>query len=197
MKAAVLSILLIAGLSDVVSASAATLAKATFAGGCFWCMEPPFERLTGVVSVTSGYTGGHADHPTYDDVSGGGTGHREAVEILFDPRRISYARLLEVFWHNVDPVDGEGQFCDRGNQYRAAIFFHDEGQHRAAEQSRLAVQRRFGSVSTMILPAGLFFHAEEEHQNYYREHALRYRFYRYRCGRDGRLHELWGDLAGQ
>ena len=147
--------------------------------------------------MTSGYTGGHADHPTYDDVSGGGTGHREAVEIVFDPRRISYARLLEVFWHNVDPLDGEGQFCDRGNQYRAAIFFHDEVQHRAAEQSLRALQRRLTGVNTAILPAGLFFRAEEEHQDYYRKHPWRYRFYRAHCERDRRLREVWGERAGR
>ena len=192
MKRTLLLLAALAATAGMPSAAAATLAKATFAGGCFWCMEPPFERLAGVVSVTSGYAGGHADHPTYDDVSGGGTGHRESVEVLYDPRRISYATLLDIFWHNVDPTDSEGQFCDRGNQYRTAVFFHDETQHRLAEQSRLAVTRRLGSIATDILPAGPFFRAEEEHQDYYRKNPWRYRLYRYNCGRDKQLKKLWG-----
>ncbi len=195
MKRTLLALTILGWFALIQPAGGATLARATFAGGCFWCMESPFERLAGVVSVTSGYAGGHIDRPTYDDVSGGGTGHRESVEVLYDPRRISYASLLSVFWHNVDPLDSEGQFCDRGNQYRAAIFFHGEEQHRLAEASKLAMQRRLGTIATDILPAGPFFQAEDEHQDYYRKNPLRYRLYRFNCGRDRRLKTVWGDAA--
>src|SRR5438270_5705917 len=123
----------------VAAAPAPPLAKATFAGGCFWCMEHPFDSLPGVISVTSGYTGGHVKNPTYEQVSAGGTGHRESVEIVFDPTKISYAKLLDVFWHNIDPADNDGQFCDKGSQYRSAIFYHDETQKRLAEETKAAV----------------------------------------------------------
>jgi len=174
------------------------LAKATFAGGCFWCMEPPFEKLPGVVSVTSGYTGGQKKNPTYEEVSAGGTGHAEAVEVAYDPAKVSYRQLLEVFWRNVDPTTPDRQFCDVGQQYRTAIFFHDEGQHREAEASKAEVERskRFPDpIVTPILPAGPFYPAEEYHQDYYKKNPLRYRFYRSGCGRDRRLKELWGDEA--
>ncbi|MEA2236726.1 MAG: peptide-methionine (S)-S-oxide reductase [Thermoanaerobaculia bacterium] len=168
-------------------------AKATFAGGCFWCMEPPFERLKGVLSVTSGYTGGRVDRPTYEAVSAGYTGHREAVEIVYDPALISYQKLLDVYWHNVDPFDRSGQFCDKGEQYRTAIFVHDAGQRRLAEASKQAVGVKFHEdVVTDILPAGPFFAAEDYHQDYYKKNPLRYKFYRFNCGRDQRLKEVWG-----
>jgi len=171
--------------------AARVLAKATFAGGCFWCMEPPFERLKGVVSVTSGYTGGTKVNPTYDEVSEGGTGHQESVEVLYDPRQVSYATLLDVFWHNVDPTNNEGQFCDEGPQYRTAIFYHDAEQKRLAEASKAALQKRL-RVYTDIRPAGAFYRAEEYHQDYYRKNPLRYKFYRLNCGRDHRLEQVWG-----
>ena len=174
-----------------LSAHAQQLAKATFAGGCFWCMEPPFERLKGVASVTSGYTGGTKVNPTYEEVSAGGTGHREAVEILYDPRQIGYAQLLDVFWHNVDPTDNSGQFCDHGSQYRSAIFVHDAEQRRLAEASKAALQKKF-KVVTDILPAAPFYRAEEYHQDYYKKNPVRYKFYRFNCGRDNRLEQIWG-----
>ncbi len=168
-------------------------ATATFAGGCFWCMEPPFERLKGVLSVTSGYTGGRVDTPSYEEVSSGGTGHREAVEVIYDPTKISYQQLLDVYWHNVDPLDRSGQFCDRGQQYRAAIFVHDPEQQRLAALSKHAVAVTLHhDVYTDILSAGRFYPAEEYHQDYYRKHPLRYKFYRFNCGRDQRLEKVWG-----
>ena len=169
------------------------LEKATFAGGCFWCMQPPFDHLDGVVSTTAGYTGGQKKNPTYEEVSAGGTGHAESVEVLYDPARVSYARLLEVFWHNIDPLTANRQFCDAGNQYRSAIFYHDEGQRRLAEESKSALAKARGwKVVTEIVPAGEFYPAEEYHQGYYKKNPLRYKFYRTGCGRDGRLRELWG-----
>ena len=172
------------------------VAKATFAGGCFWCMEHPFDELAGVISVTSGYTGGHKKNPTYEEVSAGKTGHAEAVEIVYDPAKISYAKLLEVFWHNIDPITPNAQFCDHGTQYRAAIFYHDETQRRLAEESKQALEasKRFKApIVTEITPATEFYPAEEYHQHYYKKNPLRYKFYRYNCGRDQRLRELWGD----
>lgn len=168
-------------------------AIATFAGGCFWCMEPPFERMKGVLSVTSGYTGGRVDKPTYEQVSEGVTGHREAVEVVYDPARVSFQQLLDVYWQNVDPFDNSGQFCDKGGQYRAAIFVHDAEQKRLAEASKQAVGVRFHQdVFADILPAGRFYAAEDYHQDYYKKNPLRYKFYRFNCGRDSRLKRLWG-----
>ena len=171
--------------------------KATFAGGCFWCMEPPFDKLDGVISTTSGYAGGHVANPTYKQVSAGQTGHLESVQVVFDPEKISYRELLDVFWRNVDPLDPGGQFCDRGNQYRTAIFYHDEDQKLIAEQSRAAFDRsgRFSKpVVTEILPLnGNFYSAEEYHQDYYIKNPLRYKYYRTACGRDRRLHQLWSE----
>jgi len=174
-----------------------SLARATLAGGCFWCMEPPFEKLTGVVSVTSGYTGGQKPNPTYEEVSAGVTGHAEAVEIVYDPQKVSYAQLLDVFWHNVDPTQADGQFCDHGLQYRTAIFTHDEEQRRLAEESKKQVQARFPKpVVTEIVPASRFYPAEEYHQDFYKRNPVRYYSYRAGCGRDRRLKELWGEAAG-
>jgi peptide-methionine (S)-S-oxide reductase len=178
---------------------AATLEKATFAGGCFWCMEHPFDALPGVVSVTSGYTGGQKVNPTYKEVSAGGTGHAEAVQIVYDPSKIAYGKLLEVFWHNIDPTAKDRQFCDSGNQYRSAIFYHTEEQHRAALQSKEALEKAkpfTGPVVTEIVPASEYFPAEEYHQHYYKKNPIRYRYYRTGCGRDRRLKELWGSAAG-
>lgn len=178
---------------------AAASETATFAGGCFWCMEAPFDKLPGVVSVTSGYTGGQVKNPTYEQVSAGGTGHAEAVQIVFDPARTSYSKLLDIFWHNIDPTVADRQFCDVGSQYRSAIFYHSESQRRAALQSRTALDRNRpfkGAIVTEIAPAGVFYAAEEYHQHYYRKNPVRYAYYRTSCGRDRRLKELWGPAAG-
>jgi len=168
--------------------------KATFAGGCFWCMEPPFDKLAGVISTTVGYTGGHKANPTYEEVSAGTTGHAEAIQIVFDPEKTSYETLLDVFWRNIDPIVKNQQFCDHGNQYRTAIFYHDETQRRLAEQSRKALieSGRFKEVFTEITQASTFYVAEDYHQDYYKKNPIRYKFYRYGCGRDKRLKELWG-----
>jgi peptide-methionine (S)-S-oxide reductase len=179
-------------------AAPAKTAKATFAGGCFWCMEPPFDKLDGVLSTTSGYTGGKLENPTNEQVSAGGTGHAEAVEIEYDPSRITYEKLLDVFWHNVDPTTPNRQFCDHGNQYRTAIFYHDAEQKRLAEKSKADLEasgKLPGPIVTEIVPASTFYPAEEYHQDYYEKNPIRYRYYRYRCGRDQRLEELWGTKA--
>lgn len=170
-------------------------AKATLAGGCFWCMEPPFDKLDGVISTTVGYTGGHRKNPTYQEVSSGTTGHAEAIQIVYDPKKITYDELLEVFWQNIDPTDDGGQFCDRGNQYRTAIFYHDEQQKRLAEESKKALieSKRFKQVATETTAASTFYPAEEYHQDYYKKNPIRYKYYRYGCGRDRRLKELWGE----
>jgi len=168
---------------------------ATFAGGCFWCMEHPFDELDGVLSTTSGYTGGHKDHPIYEEVSAGVTGHAEAIRIRFDPSRISYKKLLDVYWRNSDPTTANRQFCDVGTQYRPAIFYHSETQKQAAETSKQALiqHESFGqAIVTEITAAGPFWPAEEYHQNYYLKNPIRYKFYRYNCGRDQRLQQLWG-----
>jgi peptide-methionine (S)-S-oxide reductase len=189
--------LLVAPLILVTDPAAAqtTLAKATFAGGCFWCMEPPFDKLEGVVSTTSGYTGGRKKNPTYQEVSAGGTGHTEAVQVVYDPNKISYEKLLEVFWRNVDPLDPKGQFCDKGNQYRTGIFYHDEKQRELAEASKRALEksgRLKSPIVTQIVPASEFYPAEAYHQDYYQKNPVRYKFYRLNCGRDQRLEQLWG-----
>ncbi len=194
-----LAMLAIPGLPNAADAapakSDAAFARATFAGGCFWCMEPPFDKLDGVVSTTSGYIGGHTKKPTYEAVSAGGTGHAEAVEIAYDPAKVSYAKLLDVFWRNIDPTVPNRQFCDVGDQYRSAIFYHDAEQRRLAEQSKAALEksRPFPQpIVTEIVAAGVFTPAEAYHQDYYLKNPVRYKFYRYRCGRDQRLEELWG-----
>ncbi len=181
------------------SATAAdpNLATATFAGGCFWCMEGPFDELEGVRSTTSGYTGGTKADPTYYQVSAGGTGHVEAVQVVYDPTKVSYDRLLEVFWKNVDPVDDSGQFCDKGSQYEARIFVHDNQQQALAEQSKqvLSAEPKFQAtpIVTAIESAQTFYPAEDYHQDYYLKHPLRYKYYRTGCGRDRRLAEVWGN----
>jgi len=180
-------------------AAAATLETATFAGGCFWCMEPPFEKLAGVISVTSGYTGGKTGNPRYEEVSAGGTGHAESVRIQFDPAKVSYAQLLQVFWHNIDPTVRNRQFCDSGSQYRTAIFYHNEPQKKLSLQSKAALEKAKPfpePIVTEIAPASRFYPAEEYHQDYYRKNPLRYKYYRHSCGRDKRLKELWGNKAG-
>jgi peptide-methionine (S)-S-oxide reductase len=173
----------------------ARYAKATFAGGCFWCMEPPFDKLDGVISTTSGYTGGHKENPTYKEVSRGGTGHAEAVQIVYDPQRVSYEELLDVFWHNIDPTTADGQFCDWGDQYRSEIFYYTPEQQQLAQQSKAALDelKPFKeAIVTHISKAGTFYPAEDYHQDYYQKNPVRYKFYRFGCGRDQRLEELWG-----
>ena len=177
---------------------AAPLAKATFAGGCFWCVEADFDKVDGVISTTSGYIGGRVVNPTYEQVSAGSTGHTEAVEIVFDPRRVSYEKLLEVFWVSIDPTVVNRQFCDVGSQYRTGIFVHDESQRRAAEASKAALEKRKPFREPIVTPietAATFYPAEEYHQDYYRKNPVRYQFYRSGCGRDARLKELWRDQA--
>ncbi|HZR34800.1 MAG TPA: peptide-methionine (S)-S-oxide reductase MsrA [Nevskia sp.] len=172
---------------------------ATFAGGCFWCMVPPFKNLPGVISVTSGYTGGHLPNPTYEQVSSGDTGHAESVEVVYDPARIDYPRLLDVFWHNIDPTTPARQFCDSGDQYRTAIFYHGEAQKQQALASRDALAKSGvlkGPIVTQIVAAGPFYPAEQYHQDYYLKNELRYQIYRHGCGRDRRLKELYGEQAG-
>lgn len=176
-------------------ARADELTKATFAGGCFWCMEPPFDALDGVVSTTSGYIGGQEENPTYEQVSAGATGHAEAVEVVFDPSKVSYESLLRVYWRNVDPTARDRQFCDVGRQYRTAIFAHDDAQKRAAEESKRKVEAsgvlKGAEIVTEIVPAGTFWPAEDYHQDYYLRNRFRYKYYRWGCGRDARLEELW------
>ena len=171
-------------------------AYATLAAGCFWCIEADLEKVEGVVSVTSGYTGGTAANPTYKQVSAGKTGHTEAVRVVFDPRIISYEELLAIFWHNIDPTVADRQFCDIGEQYRAGIFYHDEGQREAAERSRAVLDQTkpFAEpVVTEITAATAFYPAEASHQDYWKKNPIRYSYYRKSCGRDRRLKELWGE----
>ena len=183
---------------SVVHAAAPTsgttpTAKATFAGGCFWCMEPPYDELEGVISTISGYIGGTKRNPTYEEVSGGSTGHAEAVQIAYDPTKISYEKLLDVFWRNIDPLTANAQFCDSGSQYRSAIFYHDEAQKNLAEGSKKRLQSRFKQpIVTEIVRATEFYPAEDYHQDYYKKNPVRYKIYRYGCGRDQRLQTLWG-----
>ena len=175
-------------------------ATAIFAGGCFWCMEAPFDKLPGVISTTSGYIGGKVPRPTYEQVSAGITGHTEAVQIVFDPARVSYAKLLDVFWHNIDPTVRDQQFCDHGPQYRSGIFATDAAQMKLAQDSLAALEKSKpfkAPIVTEIAMAREFYPAEDYHQDYYKKNPVRYTYYRSRCGRDARLKELWGDLAGQ
>jgi peptide-methionine (S)-S-oxide reductase len=169
-------------------------AVAIFAGGCFWCVEADFDKVPGVLRTISGYTGGKAENPTYNQVISGSTGHTEAVEITFDPAKVTYQKLLDVFWRNHDPLAKDRQFCDTGNQYRPAIFFHGEEQRKLAEETRKAVQTKFAPrvVHTEIAKAEKFYPAEDYHQDYYEKNPVRYKFYRFNCGRDQRLEELWG-----
>lgn len=171
------------------------LSKATFAGGCFWCMEEAFEKVEGVVSAVSGYTGGKVERPTYEQVSAGGTGHAEAIEVSYDPNKVTYKQLLEVFWRNVDPTTPNAQFCDHGNQYRSAIFYHDDKQKQLIEESMQSIERSKAfpdSIVTEINAASVFYTAEEYHQDYYMKNPLRYKYYKWSCGRAKRLEQLWG-----
>lgn len=171
-------------------------AIATFAGGCFWCMEPPFDELDGVSSTISGYTGGHVENLSYEQVSAGGTGHTEAMQVTYNPDVVSYETLLNVYWHNIDPLDAGGQFCDRGSSYRSAIFVHTSEQRKLAEVSKQEIAESGqlnGEIVTPIQEASTFYPAEEYHQNYYDKNPLRYRFYKWNCGREQRLEEVWGE----
>lgn len=178
---------------------AAEQAEALFAGGCFWCEEATFEDRPGIISVTSGYTGGTVQHPSYEQVSAGGTGHAESVRVVYDPTKITYPQLLDLFWHNVDPLDSGGQFCDRGSQYRSAIFYETDEQKKEAFASKEALEKsgRFGKpIATEIVAAGAFYPAEDYHQDYYKKNPAHYHAYRLGCGRDRRLQQLWGNEAG-
>lgn len=171
------------------------LGVATFAGGCFWCMEPPFDVVDGVISTTSGYTGGHVDNPTYHQVSSGSTGHAEAVRIIYDPEQVNYEDLLEIYWRNIDPTTADRQFCDRGSQYRSAIFYHGEAQRDAALASLAQIEKTKpfkDSIRTEITAASGFFVAEDYHQDFYVTNPIRYKHYRFGCGRDRRLQKIWG-----
>jgi methionine-S-sulfoxide reductase len=170
--------------------------KATFAGGCFWCMEPPFDKLKGVVSTTAGYTGGQEPNPTYEEVASAKTGHAEAVQIVYDPSVISYEELLDVFWRNIDPTQANGQFADRGSQYRTAVFYHNEEQKRLALASRERLEKSGlyqAKIVTEIVPATTFYQAEEYHQEYYKKNPLRYKGYRQGSGRAPFLEKMWGE----
>jgi peptide-methionine (S)-S-oxide reductase len=171
------------------------LAKATFAGGCFWCMEEVYDMVPGVISTTSGYMGGHTQNPTYEQISTGRTGHAEVVLVEYDPAKVSYERLLEVFWRNIDPTQKNGQFCDFGSQYRSGIFYHDETQRKLAEASQAVLMKSKpfkGEIVTEITRASEFYRAEEYHQNFHQRNPVRYKFYKTGCGREARLRELWG-----
>ncbi len=181
--------------AEAGTVGAPRLEKATFAGGCFWCMEPPFEKLEGVKEVVSGYTGGQKANPTYEEVSAGGTGHMEAIEVTYDPAKVTYEQLLDVFWRQINPTDAGGQFVDRGPSYKSAIFYHTEEQKRLAEESKkkLGQSGRFDKpIVTEVRPPGPFYRAEEYHQDYYKKSAIRYKFYRYNSGRDQFLQKVWG-----
>jgi len=196
MKILRLLFLLVIAFSAVnVGVAQPKLAKATFAGGCFWCMEPPYDKLPGVVATTSGYAGGEQKDPTYQQVSAGVTGHAEVVQVLYDPSKVSYSKLLEVFWKNIDPTVKDRQFCDTGTQYRTAIFYHDENQRKLALESKAALQKsaKFkDSIVTEIVPLKQFYPAEEYHQDFYKKNPVHYKTYRVGCRRDARLEELWG-----
>ncbi len=179
--------------SAITIGTSSETATATFAGGCFWCMEQPFDVLPGVSKTTSGYTGGSVEDPTYYQVSGGDTGHVEAMQVQYDPAQVSYETLLDTFWHNIDPLDEEGQFCDKGSQYRAAIFYNTPEQQALATETKQTVANKFNQpVATDILPSVTFYSAEDYHQDYYQTRPLRYKVYRFGCGRDQRLSDLWG-----
>jgi peptide-methionine (S)-S-oxide reductase len=187
------------GAPQPVLAPAAVQAEAIFAGGCFWCMEPPFDKLDGVISTTSGYTSGMRVNPTYEEVSAGKTGHTEALKIVYDPSKITYEGLLQVFWRNHDPLTANAQFCDKGSQYRAGIYYGNEEEKRLAESTKATIAQsgRFKQpIVTEIVAATAFYPAEDYHQNYYIKNPIKYKYYSTSCGRARRLKDLWGDEAG-
>ena len=175
--------------------SAPTTAKAYFAGGCFWCMEEAFEKVDGVISVVSGYMGGTVANPTYEQVSDGRTGHAESIEVTYDPTNVTYQKLLEAFWRNVDPITPNAQFCDHGNQYRSAIFYTTDEEKQLSEETKNKIEqskRLPAPIVTQLVPASTFYQAEDYHQDYYKKNPLRYKYYKYSCGRAQRLEALWG-----
>jgi peptide-methionine (S)-S-oxide reductase len=185
----------LANIPLATTSGASPSVKAYFAGGCFWCMEEAFEKVEGVVSVVSGYMGGTVANPTYEEVSAGRTGHAESVEVIYDPTRVTYQKLLDAFWHNVDPLTPNAQFCDHGTQYRSAIFYSSEEEKRQAEESKAAIEqaKKFPApIVTQLTPAATFYPAEDYHQDYYKKNPLRYKYYKYGCGRANRLEALWG-----
>ncbi len=188
--------IIMAGISQGnTNVSGPSEAKATFAGGCFWCMEEAFEPIPGVISVVSGYSGGQVENPTYEQVSVGGTGHTESIEVIYDPHKVTYEELLAVFWKNVDPTTPNAQFCDHGNQYRTAIFYHDETQKQLIEQSlkKIEMSKNFPeAIVTEVVPASVFYPAEDYHQDFYIKNPIRYKYYKWNCGRAKRLEQLWG-----
>ena len=189
-----------AGVTTAAATPPAATAKATFAGGCFWCVEADFDKIDGVVSTTSGYIGGTVANPTYEQVSAKTTGHAEAVEIVFDPKKVSYEKLVEHFWRTIDPTTKDRQFCDAGSPYRTAIFVHDAAQLKVVEASRAALDKSKPfkePIVTQVVMAGPFYPAEGYHQDYYKKNPVRYKYYRTSCGRDSRLTELWGDKAAR
>lgn len=194
-SSAVLILLVVCSFSLPLSLASAAQERAVFAGGCFWCMEEAFEGVSGVAEVVSGYTGGAVPNPTYDQVSAGKTGHAESIEVLFDPAVVSYERLLDVFWRNVDPTVADRQFCDHGTQYRPAIFYRGDAQRQAAHASRQQVEQTKTFPEPLVVEiaaAATFYPAEDFHQNYYKRNPIRYKYYKYSCGRAQRLEELWG-----
>lgn len=200
MRRLLLSLILVLAAAGTAAAQSATPQKparavATFAGGCFWCVESDFDHVKGVISTTSGYTGGHVKNPTYHQVSAGGTGHAESVEIVYDPNVVSYSQLLTYFWHHVDPTVKDRQFCDVGHQYRTAIFVHNAAQRKLAEASKQKVAAELGKpIYTEIDTAGPFYKAEAYHQDFYKKQPLKYKFYRWNCGRDQRIKQIWGNV---
>ncbi len=177
------------------TSAASQSGKAYFAGGCFWCMEEAFEKVEGVVTVVSGYMGGTVANPSYEEVSAGRTGHAESVEVTYDPTKVTYQKLLDAFWHNVDPLTPNAQFCDHGSQYRSAVFYSSEEEKRQAEESKAAIEqaKKFPApIVTQLVPAATFYPAEDYHQDYYKKNPLRYKYYKYGCGRANRLEALWG-----
>lgn len=204
MRFAISLVLALAAFAGIGAAGAQTperegTAVAIFAGGCFWCMEPPYDKTEGVISTTSGYTGGTVANPSYKEVSAGGTGHIEAIKVVYDPARVSYEELLHIYWRNIDPIRKNAQFCDEGSQYRSAIFYLGEEQKELAERSKKELEEsgRFSQpIATEIIEAGPFYEAEKYHQDYYVKNPNRYTFYRWSCGRDQRLEQIWGEEAG-
>ena len=194
----VAGLMMVAGqlaLAQQPGTGAASVAKAYFAGGCFWCMEEAFEKVDGVLDAVSGYMGGTVKNPSYEQVSAGQTGHAESVEVRYDPTKVTYTQLLEAFWRNVDPVTPDAQFCDHGRQYRAAIFYQGEEQKRSAEESKRAIEqsKRFSTpIVTEVTAASEFYPAEEYHQDFYKKNPIRYKYYKFTCGRAQRLDTLWG-----
>lgn len=199
MKKIVILIFLIvvtAGSQAMAEETSPTTKIAVFAGGCFWCIQSDFDKIDGVISTEVGYTGGHIDNPEYKQVSKGGTGHREAMKVIYDPEIVTYDQLLNAFWHNIDPLDAQGQFCDKGFQYTAAIYVLDDKQKAQAIASRKALDQSGilpAPIVTEIVDASVFYAGEDYHQSYYKKNPWRYKFYRGRCGRDDRLEELWGE----